>query len=337
MQPTNSDPNNRAQRRDIRDAAVADGGIQESRCQRWKHLRANRRRRGDQRRCHQPGPTPFTSGDVSGSIYRYVVWRNDESCPETKCPGTQDYKQVIVAVKLDKAGNLATQRGYVEVQSDFVDPTDSASQGPDRRVDGQRRHRAAVLSHRHPLLVQRVDDPSGNQPLIMSSTTPSAPVQTGRQTGSSRGAPDALLTGAPPDPAPEDENNPPCTSIRKIPICSRDSRSASDDTNGCHYVPSGISTPQAQIHRWVTDPMAKNFRMTKNVTIEFYTRALNDETHHRNRVRVPVQTTRSGKPAGRDRHPARRCEKSRPTHTGPTRGRRAKRRFGPSSNGHGFG
>ncbi len=72
-----------------------------------------------------PGPTKFTSGDVSGSIYRYVVWRNDEKCSEISCPGTQDYKQVIVAVKMDKTGNLSSQRGYVEVQSDFIDPTDS--------------------------------------------------------------------------------------------------------------------------------------------------------------------------------------------------------------------
>lgn len=69
------------------------------------------------------GPTPFTSGDVSGKIYRYVVWRNDEKCPEAKCPGEQDFKQVVVAVKLDKRSNEPGERGYVEVQSDFVDPT----------------------------------------------------------------------------------------------------------------------------------------------------------------------------------------------------------------------
>ena len=33
-----------------------------------------------------PGPTKFTSGDVSGSIYRYVVWRNDEKCSEIELP-----------------------------------------------------------------------------------------------------------------------------------------------------------------------------------------------------------------------------------------------------------
>ncbi|HEX2392427.1 MAG TPA: prepilin-type N-terminal cleavage/methylation domain-containing protein [Solirubrobacterales bacterium] len=69
-----------------------------------------------------PGPEPFSSGDVSGKIYRYVVWRNDEKCAAA-CPGEQDFKQVVVAVKLDKRGNEAGERGYVEVQSDFVDPT----------------------------------------------------------------------------------------------------------------------------------------------------------------------------------------------------------------------
>jgi prepilin-type N-terminal cleavage/methylation domain-containing protein len=69
-----------------------------------------------------PGPENFSSGDVSGKIYRYVVWRNDEKCGAA-CPGEQDFKQVVVAVKLDKRSNESGERGYVEVQSDFVDPT----------------------------------------------------------------------------------------------------------------------------------------------------------------------------------------------------------------------
>lgn len=69
-----------------------------------------------------PGPEPFSSGDVSGKIYRYVVWRKDEKCG-TACSSGQDFKQVVVAVKLDKRSNESGERGYVEVQSDFVDPT----------------------------------------------------------------------------------------------------------------------------------------------------------------------------------------------------------------------
>ena len=44
-----------------------------------------------------PGPTSFSSGDVSGKVYRYVVWRNDASC-STACPGEQDFKQVVVEI-----------------------------------------------------------------------------------------------------------------------------------------------------------------------------------------------------------------------------------------------
>ena len=33
------------------------------------------------------------------------------------------------------------------------------------------------------------------------------------------------------------------------------------------------------MHRWVTDPFAKNFKMTKSVTLEFYTRSLSDELY----------------------------------------------------------
>jgi hypothetical protein len=49
-----------------------------------------------------------------------------------------------------------------------------------------------------------------------------------------------------------------------------------DDTSGCHYDPTGTSNPEAQVHRWVTDPMADAFRMTETVTLEFYTRTIND-------------------------------------------------------------
>ena len=49
-----------------------------------------------------PGPTSFTSGDVTGKVYRYVVWRNDPNCqlvPNSgldACPGPHDYKRVVV-------------------------------------------------------------------------------------------------------------------------------------------------------------------------------------------------------------------------------------------------
>jgi type II secretory pathway pseudopilin PulG len=74
-----------------------------------------------------PGPTSFTSGDVSGKVYRYVVWRDDPNCelvPNSTidaCPGAHDYKRVVVIVKLDHAP-ISFTRAYTEVQSNFSDP-----------------------------------------------------------------------------------------------------------------------------------------------------------------------------------------------------------------------
>ena len=99
-----------------------------------------------------------------------------------------------------------------------------------------------------------------------------------------KGAPDALLTGAPP--TPEDESDPPLydysnDSYLETPVAETDKglQLRKDDTDGCHYVPVGVTTPQSQVHRWVTDPFAKNFKMTKSVTLEFYTRSLSDELY----------------------------------------------------------
>jgi hypothetical protein len=77
-----------------------------------------------------PGPTPFTSGDVTGSIYRYVVWEDDPSCPETTCPGTQDLKRVIVAIRLDGGPAGGTVRHYQELQTQISNPATSPDHDP---------------------------------------------------------------------------------------------------------------------------------------------------------------------------------------------------------------
>ncbi len=72
----------------------------------------------------EPGPSEFSSGDVSGSVYRFVVWRDDPNCLPLICPGAQDLKRVIVAVALDPTASGGA-RDYVEVQTDITDPQDS--------------------------------------------------------------------------------------------------------------------------------------------------------------------------------------------------------------------
>lgn len=230
-----------------------------------------------------PGPTPFTSGDVSGDVYRYVVWRNDDKCGEA-CPGEQDFKQIVVAVKLDTPGNQAAERGYVEMQSDFVDPTDSAANDPLPGPEGK------VVTAQQFYLSDTPCASSGETARqgitgdhLLHNTLGTC--SNGPQTETKPGAPDALLLGPPPDPAPSDENNPPFYDyaddfyLEPTPDTDKGLQIRRDETAGCHYDPTGTTNPEMQVHRWVTDPFASDFILTDKVTLEFHTRALNDDEH----------------------------------------------------------
>jgi type II secretory pathway pseudopilin PulG len=228
-----------------------------------------------------PGPTPFTSGDVSGQVYRYIVWHNDERCSETACPGKQDYKQIVVAVKLDAPPSQAAERGYVEVQSNFIDPTETAENDPVAGANGK------VVTAQQFFLSDTPCSASGvteRQEIVADHLLHNTlgTCASGLQTGpASAGAPDALLLGSPPDPAPEDPTSPaqynysndtylnPTAETKGLQI-------RKDTTSGCHFKPTGTTNPESQVHRWVTDPMAEEFKMTERVTLEIYTRTLNE-------------------------------------------------------------
>jgi prepilin-type N-terminal cleavage/methylation domain-containing protein len=225
-----------------------------------------------------PGPTPFTSGDVKGKVFRYIVWRNDSKCPETKCPGKQDYKQIVVAVKLDSLPSQPAEGGYYEVQSNFVNPTDNAEKDPTPNASGN------VVTAQQFFLT---DTPcsstgvtihqaiTGNHPLHNTLGT----CANGPQSSTTPGAPDALLLGTPPDPDYEDPNNPLeydyANDIDTTPDSGTGVQIIKDDTPTCHFYPTGTSNPQAQVHRWVTDPMAAKFLMTEKATLQFYTESIN--------------------------------------------------------------
>jgi Tfp pilus assembly protein PilE len=231
-----------------------------------------------------PGPTPFTSGDVSGSIYRYVVWRDDLACG-SGCPGPQDFKQIVVAVKLNTPGTQSGERGYVEVQSDFVDPKDGPEADPLPAGDGK------VVTAQQFFLS---DTPcSGSGSTARQTITGDHPLHDTRGTcangpqNSSPGAPDALLLSGPPDPAPEDANNPAFYDYSSDsylePEINPDKdlglQLRPDDSEGCHWEPVGKTTPQSQVHRWVTDPLPIPFTLTGNVTLEIYARSINEAKH----------------------------------------------------------
>lgn len=233
-------------------------------------------------------------GGVTGKVYRYVVWRDDAGCPETQCPG-EDYKQLVVAVRPDTPGNQTGERGYVEVQSEFVDPDELPEPPPPPDEDP---------GDEEPPDPDEGADVTAQQfflsdtPCAKAGTTVRAEIAADHllhntlgvcadeaQSGSVPGAPDALLLGAPPDPAPEDEFNPLLYDyaddfyLEPTPDTDRGLQIRRDDTEGCNFEPTGTTNPESQVHRWVSDPMPDDFEMTDKVTLEFSTRTLNDALH----------------------------------------------------------
>lgn len=270
-----------------------------------------------------PGPFPFQEGNVSGKLYRYVVWRNDPECPQNSedlsqdfCPGDQDYKQLIVAAKLDTPGNQSGERNYVEVQSKVSDPEAVAQRstregnvgegGTGEETEEEKEQREKE---------EEENDGSGGyssgkaitaQQFFLTDTPCSAEGETSRadievdhllhntlgtcanglRNGQTKnGAPDALVLGSPPDPDPVDEFNPLLydyssdSYLEPTPDTDKGVQILHDDSAGCNYVPKSSVHPEAKVHRWVTDPMPNDFRMSGTVTLEFYSRTLNEASY----------------------------------------------------------
>jgi prepilin-type N-terminal cleavage/methylation domain-containing protein len=266
----------------------------------------------------KPGPINFDDGNVSGQIYRYVLWRNDPTCPESEvgtedfCPGKQDYKQLVVAVKLDSTNQLAPTN-YVEVQSQVVNPEAQAQRSTQGEGPGPGGGGNSQQEEEEREREEREDETGGlgtgkaitAQQFFLTDTPCSASGSTvrqtitgdhllhdtlgvcasGPQTGEKLGAPDALLREAPPDPAPDDESNPALYNyssdsyLAPSPDTAKGLELLHDDTAGCHYQPTSGVHPEAKVHRWVTDPMPRDFMLSGTATLEFYSRTINEASY----------------------------------------------------------
>ncbi|HET7122034.1 MAG TPA: hypothetical protein VFI17_12400 [Solirubrobacterales bacterium] len=268
-----------------------------------------------------PGPIPFQEGTVSGKLYRYVVWRNDPTCPESEegskdfCPGSQDYKQIIVVAKLDTPGNETRERNYVEVQSQVANPQTRAQ----RSTQGEEVGNGGTGEGSEQEEKEREEEEANDETAgygtgkavtaqqFFLTDTPCSPTgatsreeieadhllhntlgtcASGPRTGETRpGAPDALLRGAPPDPDPLDESNPGLfdyssdSYLEPTPDTDKGVQILHDDSAGCNYLPKSTVHPEAKVHRWVTDPMPKAFKVSGSVTLEFYSRTLNEASY----------------------------------------------------------
>jgi type II secretory pathway pseudopilin PulG len=227
-----------------------------------------------------PGPTPFTNGDVSGNIYRYVVWRNDPTCLVV-CPGAQDYKRVVVGVTIDDAA-ISNDRNYVEIQSDFIDPKDNVLSEINLPETGPVTADQFYLTDtacEYDGSTTRQETTSDH---LLHNTLGSC--KSGPRTGSTAGAPDTLSLTVPPDAFPDDPLLPDSfdyaddTYLEPTPDFDDGLQMLRQTASGCSYSPGGTN-PEARIHRWVTDPMALAYTMTGHATLELNSKTINAAQH----------------------------------------------------------
>jgi type II secretory pathway pseudopilin PulG len=219
-----------------------------------------------------PGPTPFTLGDVSGQIYRFVVWQDEPGCILV-CPGTRDYKRVVVIVKIDNQP-ISYDRPYQEVQSDIGDPEASLTSGGGSGG-------GALITAQQFFLSDTPCSSASSEPARQDITADHATHDTlSSCQPASTGKPDALLFDQAPDPDPDDPSNPSLfdySNELEPAVGNSDNglQMLRQDTNGCDPTPTGADAKK-KIHRWVTRPLPSTFIATGSATLEIFTRTIDD-------------------------------------------------------------
>jgi hypothetical protein len=239
-----------------------------------------------------PTPIPFTSGDVHGTIYRFVVWDNDDTCSEAECPGSQDLKRVVVAVRLDTTASGGV-RHYQELQTQISDPAaepvDNSNPGPDGDGDG--------IPDPPPdpdekpwtfFLTDTSCDQATRQPITadhLSHNTRGA-CALGQKTGNDPGAPDLLFTEASPLD-PESPIYDYATDVEPTvdPGLDKGLQLLPQSSAGCSIdalsVRSSPDSPEAdsfqRVHKWVSPPIPDGFdiELDGGGTLDLWTRTVN--------------------------------------------------------------
>jgi hypothetical protein len=139
-----------------------------------------------------PGPTPFTSGDVHGEIYRYVVAPGAPANCAT-CTA-DDTRRVIIAITLDSTAS-GGMRAYQEIQSDIADPEKRSTGSLPPPTGGGGSEISTFWLTDTPCNQTSRQPLSGNH---LAHNTRGA-CTNGLQTGNARGAPDLMFNEQPPE------------------------------------------------------------------------------------------------------------------------------------------
>jgi hypothetical protein len=239
--------------------------------------------------CVNPGPVPFTSGDVSGQIYRFVVWVPDPSCSQCS---SQSVKRVIVAARIDDAP-ASYSHSFQMLQTDVSDPDTQVTNNP--APPSNPGNAAAEF-----WLTDTTCNNSARQPIVSdhASHNTRGVCSDGQKTGSAAGAPDLLFTEAPA----LDPDYPPAgqplydyaTDVEPVQNPGQDKgltlrRPSAPLTGGCltgtvlNLVDFlGLEpTRETKIHKWVSSPIPTggNVLMLGHATLSLWTKSINGASH----------------------------------------------------------
>jgi len=232
----------------------------------------------------------FSSGDVQGTIHRYVVWEPSVACP-SPAPGC--LKRVIVSIALDRTGSSGIRR-YQEIQTLIGDPTAQQQQG-DPCVGAACDSTPWTFwltdtpcnnSDRQPI----VDSDGDGQPNDHGTHNTRGACSTGLRDGTNcstvlglttcqPGAPDLMVTHPPPVFSEEPLVNFATDVLSSNPSEDKGLRTfqpGKDLDSGCPLLdvataaegPVAGSSPSRyryqEIHKWVSPPIPTDFTVTLN-------------------------------------------------------------------------
>lgn len=235
-----------------------------------------------------PGPESFVLDDVSGSIYRYVVW--DKDCdPIWLCEGGEFRKRVIVAVRLDTTASGGVRR-YQEIQGQIADPEAEPSENPGPAPGG-----GSVT----PWLLWFTDTTCDRtEPKTPGERAKAGPKEDGNhvahntrgacaigeKTGNEPGAPDLLWPAAPPlsDETPVYDY---ATDVEPLGSPDHDKGLQLIVGSDCGAMPATTVATGAEadaamfqrLHKWVTPPVpaaSTDLTLTGDATLSLWTQSI---------------------------------------------------------------
>nr|MBA2545475.1 hypothetical protein [Solirubrobacterales bacterium] len=231
-------------------------------------------------------PEPFTSGDVNGTIHRFITWQDDPSCPASQCPGNQDMKRLVVAILLDGTASGGT-RAYQELQAQITDPEVQpvVNENPINPGD----------NNQLPFTLWLTDTPCNNatrQPIVAGHLTHNTRgrCSTGQKSGNNPGAPDLMFTEAPPfdveapiyDYATDVEPAVNPEADRGLQLVRGGSNGCLADSLNIPTVPDVLEPDKFQkVHKWLTPPIPNGFdvQLDGEGTLTLWTQTVNEAVH----------------------------------------------------------